>query len=129
MKPLLIAVLAMLAVTAPAETYLRDATPEELRDGRIKVNMDFMLCIGGTNQTGTMILRSDNKWYVKTTNWCDRIPASEQEQNVKDLAKGGVICKVLGHQWTHKIGDMVFAHTRICNICGKVETKTEGEWR
>jgi hypothetical protein len=73
--------------------------------------------------------------YQELTNWCDPIPANEQDQAVKDLARGGVICKVFGHRWGSKnvYGtwydfEALDAKERKCHICGKVETKTE-EWK
>jgi hypothetical protein len=79
------------------------------------------------------------------TNWYDRIPTSEHEQAVRDLAAGGVICKVLGHSWRDgRPGEgqipgtqayVMFADLhpgttfRTCKICGWCESKTEGDWK
>jgi hypothetical protein len=73
------------------------------------------------------------------TNWCDRIPANDHEQAVRDLAAGGMICKVLGHSWRDgRPGEgngFMFADLhpgttfRTCKICGWCESKTEESWR
>jgi hypothetical protein len=73
---------------------------------------------------------------VRVTNWCDRIPTSEKDQAARDLSKGGVICRVFGHSWPsfyefslYVINQMSLTGKRTCRICGKTETKTEGDWK
>lgn len=82
--------------------------------------------------------------WVQAMNWNERIPEDEHTNAVNDLAKAGVICKVLGHQWRGGRpgeGDMgnglsiQFADYhpgvtfRTCKICGKCERKEEGDWQ
>ena len=110
--------------------------------------------VGQTNKL-VVVTINDDGWDIYTTtntsctytptNWCERIPACEHEQAVKDLASGGVICRVLGHMWRDgRPGEGYIPGTtacitfldhhpgttfRTCKTCGKCESKTEGEWR
>jgi len=119
MKSLTLIALAMLAVTVNAQTNVIVT----LRSDRT-----FDLQFQSVSNAPCKL--------ADATNWCDRIPASEQEQAVKDLAVGGVICKVLGHSWASSwigVFDLVYypggqPAQRKCHICGKVEIKTE-EWK
>ena len=51
------------------------------------------------------------------------------------LARRGLICQVIGHRWPCLEDSKVkaFFHPgisyRTCTICGKTESKTEGEWK
>jgi hypothetical protein len=110
-----------------------------------------MLAVTANAQTNCIVtLRSDRTFDMQfssnapcaytnaefnPTNWCDRIPASEQERAVRDLAVGGVICNFIGHWWgtINPWGawyefEATDSTKRKCHICGKVETKTE-EWK
>lgn len=38
-------------------------------------------------------------WYNPPTNWAERIEAKDHTNAVNDLARAGIICAVLGHNW------------------------------
>jgi hypothetical protein len=131
MKHLLIlAVLAILVVTVNAKTNcIVTLRSDKTFDMQFVTTNDLpypKMALSGTN-------------CHTITNWCDLIPASEQEQAVNDLAKDEVICKVLEHSWRDGrpeeghgfvLADYHPGITfRTCKICGKCESKTEGDWR
>jgi len=69
------------------------------------------------------------------TNWSEIIPASQITNAVNDLAASGDICRVRGHAWRDGTGEerVSFldcrppATFRACKICGKCESKMEGD--
>jgi len=90
------------------------------------------------NAVEPVLLRHIEAFHVKdisiTTNWCDRIPASQITNAVNDLAASGDICRVKGHCWKDVPHvtleyDPLLLGTRRCQICGLVEhQRTEG-WK
>ena len=108
----------------PAGKYIGRFSPVDIQTGRV----DRMI----TDEHGRILL-------IGKTNWCDRIPAWDHEEAVKDLAAGGVICRVVGHSWDEgqqgRRPDQIIndqynnIKRRTCRICGKCESKTEGSWK
>jgi hypothetical protein len=126
MKLLALAVLVMLAGIANAQT-----NDIAVLFSNISSSVNWQMATNGfVNATHTNAF---------CTNWCDRIPTSDHEQAVRDLAAGGVICRVLGHSWRDgRPGEgngFMFADLhpgttfRTCKICGWCESKTEESWR
>ena len=71
---------------------------------------------------------------ITNANWRYRIPATEITNAVRDLAASGDICKVFGHSWPtvsmqmlYVINNCADTWTRTCRLCGKPESKTEGD--
>lgn len=134
MKLFTLAALAMLAMTVQGQT------------NRVSESSLYLISAIDILSTNHNLTNTLSKWYG-FTNWCDRIPSNEQEQAVKDLATGGVICRVMGHVFGEfvikltgedgKTLDVTFdpkvfpslARFRTCRICGKCKSKTEGDWR
>jgi len=144
MKLLTIAVLAMLAVTAQgqlttvvvtAQGKLKNPAAVEWGQTNELTAKDY-ISISGRAQGYTNIIVDYSRICVAITNWSDYIPESQIANAVRDLAASGDICRVMGHAWQDEkdkvkwLFDSAKGITRrYCYICGKTESKTEGDWR
>ena len=97
----LIVILAMLAATGWGETnlWLKINTGEHAYTNRVIYKLNIKHACEEIKRQGNM------------------------EKLIRHLAATGEICAVFGHQWTHKLGDIAYANTRMCRICGKCESK------
>jgi len=57
------------------------------------------------------------------------------DKGIRKLAASGEICRVFGHWWPrfndnalYVVNSCVVTKYRTCRICGKCESKTEGNW-
>lgn len=83
-----------------------------------------------------MEINIGSNYTVYATNWHKVIAPRQITNAVRDLAVSGDICRVFGHQWPTFDDNMLYvvntygkSWSRTCRICGKHESKTEGEWR
>lgn len=140
-KLLTLAALTMLAVTANAQTngvftapvsgwyQLGGCTNAQTNDLAVTVSNSTPIFLKVTMTNDVLMIATNEK------DWSKIIPASEQEQAVKDLVKGGIVCRVIRHK--RELGCSIgpgclVIHTsnlRHCLVCGKEESQSIGEWK
>jgi hypothetical protein len=67
---------------------------------------------------------------IQTGIWITNSTALTTNQ-INALATSGEFCKVRGHVWQNLLNTFAVesSRARTCAICGKVETKTESDWK
>ena len=96
----------------------------------------LLLAATGRGETNSVTITTNNNPVIDAFTQACSTNGFDTSGFIRKLAASGEICKVFGHWWPrfndnalYVINNCVVTKYRTCRICGKCESKSEGNWK